>query len=58
MKEAEKLTQDECITLRTKLSMVEGQLNASLHETELSKMLTEQKLTEHMLKEQELRRYS
>lgn len=55
-KEAEKATKDECITLRSKLSTLESQLNASMHENELSKMEIEKKETECMLKQHEFKR--
>lgn len=56
-KEAEKAAKDECIGLRTKVSLLEGQLNSALHDVESMKMEVEKKDAECMLKQNELKRF-
>lgn len=54
---SERQAKEECVTLRSKLAAVEGQLSTLTHQLEMLLLQSEQQRNERTLAEQELLRY-
>lgn len=55
--ENEKLSKEECIDLRRRLSSLETEFRSATHEVEMLRVELEQQKTEKIMAEQELKKY-
>lgn len=55
--ELERTAREDCISLKSKLVNIETQLSDAIREKDILKLQTDRLQAEHMLKEQDLRRY-